>query len=341
MQVNGVRRHTRPRRFAGKAIRTFLTALSLLLPAAHSSAQPAASDYPRKAVSIILPFSIGGATDVMARLAAQKMSATLGQQAIVVNRDGAGGSIGTELVARAAPDGYTLLWGSSGPLAINPNLGAKLPFDPIRDFAPVGLFSLNPLVLTLHPSVPAHSVKALIALAKAHPGKLNYASTGTGAAPHLAAEMFSHMSGIQIVQVPYKGAGLFAVDLLAGQVDFAFTSATTSRGHLGSGRLRALAVTSTRRTDLMPELPTMAEAGLPGYEVVIFYGLLAPTGTPPGVLTVLGNALLKSLEDREVKERIVAEGAYPAGGSPAQFSAFIKSELVKYGRLARQAGLVP
>src|ERR1043166_3626910 len=236
-------------------------------------ARPAAdANYPRKVVSIVLPFSIGGATDVMARLAAQKMSGLLGHQVIVVNRDGAGGSIGTELVAKAAPDGYTLLWGSSGPLAINPNLNARLPFDPLRDFAPIGLFSLNPLVLTLHPSVPANSVKALIALAKANPGKLNYASSGTGAAPHFAGEMFRNMAGIDIVHIPYKGAGLFGFDLIAGQVDFAFTTGTTIRGHFASGKLKGLAVTSTRRTGLMPDLPTMAEAGLPGYEVVIYYG---------------------------------------------------------------------
>lgn len=312
----------------------------LAAAALELNAQPLSdSRYPRKPVTIVLPFSIGGATDVMARLAAQKMSGLLGYQVIVVNRDGAGGAIGTELVAKATPDGYTLLWGSSGPLAISPNLNAKLPFDPLRDFTPIGLFSLNPLVLTLHPSVPANSVKALIALAKAHPGKLNYASSGTGAAPHFAGEMFKNMAGIDIVHVPYKGAGLFGFDLLAGQVDFAFTTGTTIRGHFASGKLKGLAVTSTRRTDLMPELPTMAEAGLPGYEVVIYYGLLAPAGTPANVLATLGNALLKSLEDRDIKERIIAEGAYPAGGTPMQFAAFIKSELVKYGQLAKQAGL--
>lgn len=314
--------------------------MMLAAAALQLNAQPSPdSRYPRKPVTIVLPFSIGGATDVMARLAAQKMSGLLGYQIIVVNRDGAGGAIGTDFVAKATPDGYTLLWGSSGPLAISPNLNAKLPFDPLRDFTPIGLFSLNPLVLTLHPSVPANSVKALIALAKAHPGKLNYASSGTGAAPHFAGEMFKNMAGIDIVHVPYKGAGLFGFDLLAGQVDFAFTTGTTIRGHFTSGKLKGLAVTSTRRTDLMPELPTMAEAGLPGYEVVIYYGLLAPAGTPANVLSTLGNALLKSLEDRDIKERIIAEGAYPAGGTPMQFAAFIKSELVKYGRLAKEAGL--
>ena len=298
------------------------------------------SSYPRRPVTIVLPFSVGGATDVMARLAAQKMSALLGYQVIVLNRDGAGGAIGTEFVAKSIPDGYTLLWGSSGPLALSPNLNAKLPFDPVRDFAPVGMFSLNPLVLTLHPSVPANSVKALISLAKAQPGKLNYASSGTGAAPHFAGEMFRNMSRIDIVHVPYRGAGLFAFDLVAGQVDFAFTSGTTVRDHFTSGRLKGLAVTSTRRTELMPELPTMVEAGLAGYEVVIYYGLLAPAGTPASVLSTLGSALLTTLNDRDVKERIVAEGAYPSGGTPMQFAAFIKSELFKYGRLAKEAGMI-
>jgi len=323
-----------------RAVRHLAVGAVLVAVAAVAAAQSGGDGrYPRKAVSLVLPFSVGGATDVMARLAAQKMGPLLGAQVIVVNRDGAGGAIGTEVVARAAPDGYTLLWGSSGPLAISPNLNPKLPFDPLRDFAPIGLFSLNPLVLTLHPSVPANSVKALIALARAHPGKLNYASSGTGAAPHFAGEMFRNMAGIDIVHVPYKGAGLFGFDLIAGQVDFAFTSGTTIRGHFASGKLKGLAVTSTRRTDLMPELPTMAEAGLPGYEVVIYYGLLAPTGTPAAVQAALGAALLKSLEDREVKEKIAAEGAYPAGGTPGEFAAFMRSELQKYGRLAVQAGL--
>jgi len=316
--------------------------MMLAFPAAQPGAQTGPdSGYPRRPVTIVVPFASGGAVDVQVRTAAPRMSALLGQQVVVLNRDGAGGAIGTELVAKAAADGYTLLWGSSGPLAINPNLGSRQTYDPLRDFAPIGLFAVHPLVLTLHPSVPAGSVKALVALARAHPGKLNYASTGSGAAPHFAGEMFRHMAGIEVVHVPYKSGAQLIVDLVGGQVDFSFTAAASSRSHIGAGRLKGLAVTSTKRTALMPELPTLAEAGLPGYEMVSFSGLLAPAGTPTAILGMLGDVLAKSLEDRDIRERIAAEGAFAVGGTPAQFSAFIKSELAKYGRLAKVAGLAP
>jgi tripartite-type tricarboxylate transporter receptor subunit TctC len=315
-----------------------VSAVSASLVCAFAHAQQA-PQYPRRSVNVILPFSAGGATDVLARTATQKMSGLLGQQFVIVNRDGAGGAIGTEQVAKATPDGYTLLWGSSGPLSINPNLATKLPFDPVKDFSPIGVFSLNPLVLVVHPSVPATSVKSLIAIAKARPGKLTFASSGTGAAPHFAGEMFKGMSGIDLLHVPYKGASQFVVDLLSGQVDLAFTAATGSRPHILTGRMRALAVTSARRTDLMPDLPTVAEAGLPGYELVIFYGLLAPAGTPAPIISLLNETLHKAAEAPEVRERIVAEGAYPAGGTPAQFGQMLVSEMKKFGQLARQAGL--
>ncbi|MCE9640422.1 MAG: tripartite tricarboxylate transporter substrate binding protein [Betaproteobacteria bacterium] len=305
------------------------------------NAQPLSdSNYPRRPVTIIVPFASGGQVDAQARTLAPKMSGLLGQQVVILNREGAGGVIGTELVARATPDGYTLLWGSSGPLAISPHLNAKLPFDPLRDFAPISLFAVHPFILALHPSVPASSLKALIKLAQAHPGKLNYASTGTGSAPYFAAEMFNNMAAINIIHVPYKSVAQLTIDLIGGQVDLYFASGISSRGHFSSGKLRGIAVTSTRRTDLLPELPTMAEAGLPGYESVGFSGLLAPAGTPAGIMAQLGDAVSKSLEDRDIRERITSEGGFPAGGTPAQFSTFIKSELVKYGKLAKQAQLV-
>lgn len=320
-------------------IATMWCAMSVFV-AAHAAGTDGApaSEYPVKPIRIVVGFSPGGGGDIVARIVAQKLSENLKQSMIVDNRPGAGGSIGAAFVARSAPDGYTLLVVTSS-YAVIPSLYKELSFDPIRDLAAVSLIAEAPLLVVVHPSLPVHAIRELIAFAKARPGQLNYASGGSGTSGNLAGELFKSLAGVNIVHVPYKGAGLFGFELLAGHVDFAFTTGTTIRGHFTSGKLKGLAVTSTRRTDLMPELPTMAEAGLPGYEVVIYYGLLAPAGTPANVLSTLGNALLKSLEDRDIKERIIAEGAYPAGGTPMQFAAFIKSELVKYGRLAKQAGL--
>jgi len=297
--------------------------------AAHGQST-AGSTYPRRTVSMVVPYSPGGATDILGRAAAQKLTELLGQQFIVVNRDGATGAIGSEFVAKSAPDGYTLLWGSASPIAINRAYNPKLPYDPLRDFVGVALFCQIPYMLVVHPSLPVRSVKELIALAKAQPGKLNFASSGTGGAPHLSGELLKTMTGIDIVHVPYKGTSLFMTDLLSGQIELAFTAATSSLAPTKAGRLRALAVTSTRRLPLVPELPTMAEAGVPGYELVNWYGMLAPAATPSDVVATLNAAMLKTLEFPDVKARIAAEGAYPAGGSSEQFNAFIREEVKRY-----------
>jgi len=295
--------------------------------------------YPRKPVTIVVPFSPGAATDLLARAAAQRLSDIYGVQFVVMNRDGATGSIGTDFVARSTPDGHTLLWGSSGPLTISPNINSNLPYNPVKDFAPVSVFSHIPYVLVVHPSVPAKSLKQLIAIGKAQPGKLTYPSSGMGSAPHLASELLKSLAGIDILHVPYKGTALFMADLLSGQVDLAFTGPASSFGHIKNRRLVPLAVTGPRRSEMLPDMPTMAEAGLPSYELVVFYGLLAPAATPRDVITSLNSALHKALAHPDIKTRIAAEGAYPAGTTPEAFRSFLQSEIAKYGRIIKSAGI--
>ena len=319
-------------------------ALFLLLLAASAAWGQAAltssgQAYPRKTVSIMVPFSPGAATDILARAAAQKLGETFGQQFIVTNRDGAAGTIGTEIVARAAPDGYSLLWGSPGPLSINPVFGTKLPYDPLRDLTPIALFNLIPYILVVHPSVPATNTKELVALARARPGKLNFASSGQGSAPHLAGELFKTLAKVDIVHVPYKGTALFMSDLAAGQIDLAFTGATSTHGFIQAGKLRPIAMSSLKRSPLLPELPTLDESGLPGYELASWYGLLAPAQTPREIVMLLNAAINKSLADPDIRKRIAQEGAYPAGGTPEEFGVFMKDQLARYAKMIRDAGL--
>ena len=299
----------------------------------------AAQQYPVRPVSLVVPFPPGAATDAFARIVARRMADTLGQQVVVINRDGAAGVIGTDLVARAAPDGYTLLWGTSSGLAILPALKQKLPYDPQRDLAPISLGTKLAYVLVVHPSLPATTVKQLVALAKSQPGRLNFASAGTGGAPHLAGELFKSMAGIDIVHVPYRGTALFATDLVAGQVEMAFASPVTTLPFTGNGRLRPLAITITNRLDIYPAVPTMAEAGLPGYELTQWYALLAPAKTPENVIAVLGGAIHKALEDPDVRKRITGEGGIPAPTSPEGLTAFVRSETAKYEKIVKNAGI--
>jgi tripartite-type tricarboxylate transporter receptor subunit TctC len=312
-----------------------LTGVALVLAVSHAHAQ----QYPQRAVSLVVPFPPGAATDAFARVVADRMAKVLGQQMVVINRDGASGIIGTDSVARAAPDGYTLLWGTSSALAIMPALGRKMPFDPQRDLAPVSLGAKLAYLLVVHPSVPAKSVKELIALAKARPGKLNYASAGVGGAPHLSAELFKTMAGVDIVHVPYRGTALFMTDLVAGQVEMGFASPVSTLPFTNNGRLRPLALTTTTRIDAYPDLPTMAEAGLPGYELTQWYALLAPAKTPPDTIATLNGAMRKALEDGEVRRRITSEGGVPSPTSPDALAAFIRSETAKYSTIAKAAKL--
>ena len=298
-----------------------------------------AQSYPVRPLTLVVPFPPGAATDVFARAAGKRIGELMGQTIVVLNRDGASGVIGTEQVAKAAPDGYTLLWGSSGPLAISPVWTEKLPYDPLRDFAPVSLFAKIPYLLIVHPAVPAKNLRELIALAKAHPGKLNFASSGTGGTAHLAGELFKSMAKIDIVHVPYRGTSLFATELIAGQVDLAFAGPTTALPHLAPGRIRAIATTGSKRSEMFPDVPTMNEAGLPGYEFTQWYGLLVPAKTPREIVNTLNANLLKAMDDADVKRRIANEAAAASQGTPEDFAAYLKGELAKNAKMIKDAKL--
>ena len=316
----------------------FLRGLAALL-LIWSSACACAADYPTRAIHLIVPFAPGGGNDTVARLVSDGVTAELGQPVVVENRPGAGGVVGAEAVARAPADGYTLFLGGVGSHAINPNLHAHLSYDPIRDFAPITLVASAPLVLVVHPSVPAKSVRELVALAKAQPGHLNYASNGNGSSSHLAAVMFDSMTGADMVHVPYKGLSPALTDLLSGQVQLMFSSVVAILPHVKAGKLRALAVSSPARMALLPDLPTIAESGVPGYESSSWYGILAPAGTPPEVVKRLNAALVKVIAQPAFRDALAREGAEPVGNSPEAFGAFIKAEKERLGDVIRQAKL--
>jgi tripartite-type tricarboxylate transporter receptor subunit TctC len=300
-------------------------------------AQATAQDYPRKPVRLIVPFAPGGGNDAVARTIAQQMSASLGQQIVIDNRSGAGGVVGAELAAKAPPDGYTLFLGGVGSLAVNPNLHARLPYDPLKDFAPITLIASAPSVLVVHPSVPARTLAEFTALARANPGKLNYASNGNGSSAQLAAVMYEAFAGVQLMHVPYKGLSPALVDLLSGEVQAMFSSIVAIGPHIQSGKLRPLAVTGKKRASPLPGVPTIAESGYPDYEAGSWYGLLAPAGTPREIVARLQGDAVKALEQPEVRGRLAGEGAEPIGSTPEEFAAYIRSELARMGRLIRDA----
>jgi tripartite-type tricarboxylate transporter receptor subunit TctC len=283
---------------------------------------------------VIVPFAPGGPNEIIARLVAQRLSETLGQPFIVENRPGAGGNVGTDLVAKSAPDGYTLLSAGPGSLVINPLLGAA-PYDTARDFAPVAIMATAPNALVVHPSVPARTVRELIALARSRPDELNYASGGVGSTPHLAAALFAAMAGIRIVHVPYKGTGPAVTDLLGGEVQVAVLGIPTVLPYIRSGKLRALAVTGKRRSAELPDVPTVEEAGVAGYEVSPWYGLLAPAATPRPIIAVLGAEVTKIVRSPGLVEKLAAQGAEPAGGTPEEFAAYLRAEAARWGRVIR------
>ena len=299
----------------------------------------AAQDYPTKPIRFIVPYPPGGGTDVVARILQEALAADLGQPIIIDNRGGAAGNIGTDLAAKAVPDGYTILFTLSSH-TINPKLYDKLPFDVERDFVPVSLATLVPQILVAHPSVPANNVGELIALAKAHPGKLNYASVGTGSPAHIAGELLKLRTGIDIVHVPYKGGGPAVIDTIGGQVQLAFVSMPAAWQHVKAGKLKALAVTSATRSLTAPDVPTIAET-VPGYLVDSWYGALAPAKTPPAAVARLNAAFAKVLEYPQVKERLLAQGAEAAPSSPAEFDRRIKDELAKWELVIKAANIRP
>jgi len=312
-----------------------VTASVLMLTAAECLH---AQNYPARPIRIIAPYVPGGGVDFVARAIAQKLPEFIGQQVIVENRPGGGTNIGSELVVRAAPDGYTVLLGGV-PNTVNMSLFKKPPYDVVRDFAPVVQTTTAPNILALHPSVPAKSVKELIALAKSRPGELTFASAGIGSSNHLSGEMFRITARIVIVHVPYKGGGAAVVDLIAGHVSMYFGTTPSTVPHVRTGKLRGLAVTTAKRSQATPDVPTIAEAGLPTFEQSAWHGLLAPAATPQAVITRLNNEVVRVLRSPDVVERFAAQGVDVIGGTPQEFAAFIKQDVEKYAKLVKTAGI--
>jgi tripartite-type tricarboxylate transporter receptor subunit TctC len=299
-----------------------------------------AQNYPSKPIRLVVGQAPGGATDVIARLVAPHFSEHLGQPVVVENRTGAAGSIGATFVAKSPPDGYNLLVISSS-YAINPSLYKDLPFDPVKDLAPVTLIAEAPFLLVVHPSMPVKSVKDLIAMAKARPGTLTFASGGNGSSGQLAGELFKYLAGIDLIHVPYKGAGPALVDVISGQVHMTFGSVLSTLGHVKNGRLRALGVTSAKRSAAAPDIPTIAEAGVKGYRTTTWYGLLAPAGTPAPVTGKLVADMQKAVESPDIRNRLLGDGAEPVAGSPKQFQDFLASEMNRAREIIQRAKVQP
>ncbi|TAK40018.1 MAG: tripartite tricarboxylate transporter substrate binding protein [Betaproteobacteria bacterium] len=319
-------------------MRQFLACVVLLAAAGGAAAQA----WPAKPIRLIAPYAAGGPIDISARLLAPKLQQALGQPVLVENRPGAGGNIGADFVAKSAPDGYTLVIGAIATHAINPWLFAAMPYDPIRDFRPVALIVQVPNVLVVNNELPARSVKDLIALAKARPGKLDFASGSTGSTGHLAGEMFKLMTGTYMVHIPYKGAAPAVTDLMAGRVHLMFDNLASALPNVKAGKVRALAVTTRQRSGFLPELPTLDEAGLKGFEMTTWWGVMAPAKTPDAVVQRLNAEIFKALELADVKERLRAMGSEtPAVRTPQAFSAFVASELKTYGELVKRSGAKP
>lgn len=308
------------------------------LAGATGAQAQARSDYPARAVRVIVGFPAGGPSDILARLVAQKLTESTAQQFVVDNRGGASGIIGAELVAKAAPDGYTLLV-VPATHAVNPSLYKKVPFDTLRDFTPVSLVAEGPFILVVHPSLPVRNVQELISLARKRPGELNYASAGVGGLPHLAGELFKSTVAVKMNHIPYKGAAPATVDLVAGHVTIMFNNMLSAIPHVKAGRLRALGVTTSKRSVAVPEVPTIAESGVKGYEVSGWYGMLAPAGLQPDVLTRLNTEVNRGMRQPDVVKRLAAEGVDAGGSTSEEFGARIRKEMAKWGAVVKTAGV--
>ena len=303
--------------------------------AAGAHAQP----YPTKSIRLIVPFSAGGSTDALARAVGQKLGDNLGQQVVVDNRTGANGNIGTDMVAKANPDGYTLLMAFDATMVINPSAYSKLPFDPLRDFAPITKVAALPLILVAHPSFPASNTKELIAYAKSKPG-INYSSSGHASTPHLAMLMFAQRTGTQFTHIAYKGGGQAVIDVLAGQIPLLATAIPTVQAHIKAGKLKGIALTSAKRHASLPDVGTFAEAGITGFDVSAWYGLLAPAGTPKPVVARIHDEVVKILATPEMKERFLTTiGGDPVGGTPEQLAADIKSDIARWAKIIKDSGI--
>jgi tripartite-type tricarboxylate transporter receptor subunit TctC len=315
---------------------TLLTAAAAALAFTGAHAQGPA--WPRQPVTLVVPFPAGGPTDGMARVLAQKLGDRLGQQVVVDNKGGAGGSIAAEFVAKAPADGYTLFFGTTGTMAINPSLYARLRYDPVKDFAPVSLMATTMNVLVVNPAVPARSLGDLVKLAKAKPGELTYGSAGNGSSNHLSGELLRSSAGIQINHIPYKGSAPALVDLLGGRLTMMFDTIAQQTQNIASGKVRALAVTGARRSPLLPEVPTAQEAGLPDFDVTIWYGVLAPAGTPPAVVDRLNREIVAIMSTEDMKKRMQADGAEAHPTSAAEFAALIRHDLAKWTPVVKGSG---
>jgi tripartite-type tricarboxylate transporter receptor subunit TctC len=318
-------------------MRGWTVAVAALVAAAFAPGA-AAQDYPTRPITLVVPYTAGGGNDVMARIVAEKMSRTLGQQIVIENKGGAGGSIATRQVAKSPPDGYTLGLGGTGTLAINPTLYPNVGYDPRNDFAPVGLIAMSALVVLVNTQVEAKTIPELIALAKREPGKLNYASAGVGSGIHLGAELFATMADIKLTHIPYKGSSPALTDLIGGHVAIYFSSLPPAIALVKEGKVRALAVTGPKRSPSFPDLPTVAEIALPGYEAVLHYGIVAPAGTPRPIVDKLNAALQAALAEPDVRERITADGAEPLAGTPEDYAADIDREETKWSKVVKLSG---
>jgi tripartite-type tricarboxylate transporter receptor subunit TctC len=300
-----------------------------------------AQSYPNRTITLVIPFPPGGSTSIVGRVIADKMSQLLGQSIIVDNRGGAGGTVGTKAVMKSDPDGYTLLLGYTGTLAIGPSLYRNVGYDPRKDFEPIGMIGSAPSSLVVHPSFPPRSVAELIAYAKANPGKVNFGSAGIGTVGHITGEYFAHATGIQIVHIPYKGTGPAMSDLLGGHIPMSFSPISTTSGNVKAGLLRALAVTSVHRNKLLPEVPTMIEADVPGFDATLAYGLVAPAGTPPAVIDRLNEALRDALASEDVKKQLELDGTEITPSTPEQYADFIDKDEKKWSELVKMSGVEP
>ena len=300
-----------------------------------------AQNYPTKPIKLIAPFPPGGSTDLLARLIGQKLTEAWGQQVVVENRGGAGGTIGVELAARAAPDGYTIVMGHIGTFGANPTLYPKLPYDAIKDFAPVTLLAMVPNAMVVHPTFPARTVKDILAIARAKPGQVLYGSGGNGSAAHLAMVYFELLAKVKLTHIPYKGTGPAIYDLIAGQTSTMITGMAALMPHIKSGKLRPIAVGTARRLAVLPDVPTIAEAGVPGYEATQWYGILAPAATPRDIVLKLNAEMVKALRTADVRERLAGDGVIPVGDTPEEFAAHIKTEIARWAPVVRASGARP
>jgi tripartite-type tricarboxylate transporter receptor subunit TctC len=335
------RNNMNPENLICKALLTMVCMAPVMSGIAHAAATEDPAKYPSKAIRFVVPFPPGGGNDTIARLVGQQMSAAFGQQVAIDNRPGAAGALGAQIAAAAPADGYTIFLAGVGSHGLNPNLAKKPLYDPVRDFDAISLIASAPLLVVVHPSLPAKSVKDLVALAKAKPGAINYASNGTGGSSHMAVELFDMMAGTKMTHIPYKGLAPALTELMSGEVQVMFSSAVAMMPQVKAGRLRAIAMTGSKRSAAIPDIPTVAESGLKGYETGSWYGVAAPAGTPKYAIDKLSTEIIRITKSPQITNKLVEEAVIPVGSTPAEFSAYIKSEIARWGKVIKQAKIEP